>query len=1568
MKHFYLTLLFCLTIAMPIQANPISREEARQKAEQFLKDKQGQKPLKAVTNLRRLAPRKTVNTAPDPYYVFDRGDNEGFVIVSGDDQTISVLGYTESGDFDYNQMPPAMQEWLDNYASQLARIQAGAPVITDAISTHPKVEPFMSCKWSQGSPYNNLCPLDGGSRSVTGCVATAMAQILYYNREKSVTETTADIPGFTTYTKQISVPGIAAGAPIDWDNMKDTYGSATELQRQAVAQLMLYCGVAVEMDYTNSSSGAQIYKVAEACQKYFGYGNSVKYLNSFSSEAELDQLVYTELAAGRPVYLGGYTGNWSVGHAFLTCGYENMRYYINWGWGGTSDGYYYLTNLTPGNGQGIGGSDDGYSTGRSIIIGFEPENYGEKAMSFSDSNVKKICVTNWDADGDGKLTYNEAAAVTSIGEAFKGNTTIRKFPELYYFTGITNLSDDAFNGCSNLSTLRLPKKLTTIGARALKGCKKLEQVNLPTGINAIGEEAFEGCVLLTEMELSNEITAIEKATFKNCSALTEFNLPISVTSIGDEAFAGCSGLTSFSVNTYHPADITLGTAVFGTLNLSKATLHVMQGTKSYFETANQWNAFGKIVQTRDISGGQFTTLEAGKTYYLYNVGTGRYLTKGEAYKTQAVVGTEPMRFKAVHPSGKPEGTYYFSSPDTGNSGTYLFRTSTDDNVGKGVKACFVDGTALTNAYWSVKEDGNNIYTIQVPSTESTYVEGEYLGIQTNHASQAATPTYGAYYDVEYSTHKLNCQWQFVLYDEALTERFNEAKKLERLISTAKKLNVKYEEEQVVSDNMESTLEEIVAAQSSLRKKLKFMEFTNKNIRTKSIASFDGDTDGELSYKEASDVTDFGWTYYFQNDKTIVTFDELQYFTHAVSIPGNFLQGCTNLESVIVPEGVEKIYYYAFKGCKNLKAINIPEYVNLIGDEAFEGCTALREVSVASSDPAYIRLGNNIFSNVPLAQCTLYVPFGSKDLYAQADVWKNFGTIVEVRAKHSQPAFSPITTDKPGYIYNIGTRKVLTMGEAYGTQSIVAQKGKLYQWKHTTTMGENIYYLMDNSSDKAVFRTTTDKEVGAGVKACFGDGSVSAKAYWKAALVGDNIYTLQVPENDADYTAGEYLGIDENHESNAGQGSTHGIYWDIAGIKPNSQWAFVTEEDFKAAQAFDDVVDKLKKSLATAKAKEINVTDEQAIYDNPQSTSDELKGALASVRSKLHFITFQDSHVQTICLNNWDADEDGEIEESEAAGITDISQAFRKSNAIKTFEELRYFTSLTAIPDSAFIDCANMTTITIPKNVQTMGKYAFLRCDNLKYVIMDNDQQMVPRQESYVPTNATLFVPADRLADYKEDDDWSTLYHLSVYTGQPVVSAIASREYGRTAATIKPIVDGAPVEGEPTATCDKIKEIRAVVGEYPITVTIGTVSTPNVQIKDGVFTILPAPITATAKSYTREKGQPNPTFEITFDKFRNRETSEVFIQQPVATCEADENSPAGEYEIIVSGGEAQNYTFTYVSGTLTITDATGIESIADNQQSTANGQYYDLQGRRVANSQKPTAKGLYIRGNKKVVVR
>ena len=1318
------------------------------------------------------------------------------------------------------------------------------------------------------------------------------------------------------------------------------------------------------MDYTNSASGAQSYEVYNSLRNYFGFGNNVRYVNyqTVSSDEDWDALAYQELAEGRPFYISG--SNAEVGHAFVCDGYDgNRRYHINWGWGGQSDGHYYLSNLTPGQ-QGIGGSSDGYNSYREIIIGIEPENYMDKTMTFSDYTARKLCTEAWDQNGDGKLSYGEAAAVESLGKVLAGSV-IKTFNELHYFIGLDMIDDDAFAGCSQLTAVQLPKQVKRIGDRAFKGCAKLLTIRLTDALTALGEEAFSGCNALKSIDLPIGIRLLEKNVFEGCSSLTSMALPAGMKRLGDGAFANCQGLQEFTVKTMRPESIEMGSGVFDGSSLQQATLTVMQGTRAFFAADPQWQQFGNIKELRDISYGRFAALTEGQQMYLHHVGSGRYLTKGEAWGTQAVVSPDaPMRFVLRHLSTMPEGVYQITSDDTERDGHYLFRTSTDTNVGQGVQAAFVDGTSLTrNAHWKVTDLGDNTYTLSIPEGYTNYQEGNCWGVQTDHKSNAASPTWGVYSDVPYEGHEQDCQWRFVLYDADLTANYQAAKTLQALIDMADARHVKCESERAVLDNMESTTRQLLDAQKTLRQRLNLVNFDDELVRQRCIANFDIDADGELSNTEASQLDNLGTLFY---NTAITSFDEMQLFTSLTTLYGNSFENCTKLASIVLPESIERIYYRAFRNCSSLTSINLPEYLNTLGDNAFEGCRALTTVTVSNPDPSTIALGNNVFRNISLQNVTLQVPVGSKSLYEQAPVWKDFGTIVEVRTR-TKPKFSPISEGVAGYIYNVGTRKFINKGEAYGTQAVVSRKGMLYEWRRTNSMNEGQYYLYSSQTGKdgkVLFRTSTDAKVGDGVKACFVDGNAGSSAYWQVVPVGENIYTLQVPASDAAFVEGEYLGTQGDHRSDA-YSPTDGLYSDVAyeGHEAGCQWAFITVDDMKAAEDLDATIAELKALLERCEEQSIAKDEEQAVYDNLTSTAEEIKDAVSSLREKLHYITFADSRAREICLENWDKNADGELTREEAAEVKEVGEIFRNQSNLKSLEELRYFTALTEIPENAFRNSSSLQSIYLPRHVTSLGKYAFTGCSALKYVVVMKEEEVVPFGSCGVPGNATIFVPDMLVDSYQAAEKWQD-YAVTAFTGVPVVKPQpSSRIYGRAAAPLKYMVKGAPINGEPEMKCDEIADATVPVGTYVIHTFPGTITSKGLICEDGEFSVTPSSLTITAKSYTRKQGEANPEFEVTFKGFRNRETYEVLTQQPVVSCEATPDSPAGEYAITVSGAVAQNYEMTYVAGTLTVVASDAIAGIAaDTDKDDA---AYDLQGRRI---KAPMRKGIYVTSLRKKIVK
>ena len=349
------TLFLAMLSTLMVWAGHVTKEQARQHAADFLRSHAvfhrapGVQPqLDAVREVSGL-------------YVFNVSQEAGFVIVSNDDRTMPVLGYSDSGSIDPDNMPSNMRAWLQFYADEIAWLDNNNITTTYTarrVGEHPTtaIPELLKTTWDQGYPYNAYCP----ESSVTGCVATAMAQVMNYH--KWPTGTTVEIPAYGTLPK-------LGTTTFDWANMITNYsGSYTGTQAMAVAKLMQYCGWAVQMQY-GGSSNARVSDVANALITYFGYKETTQYVNrSHYSYANWTDLIYHELEEGRPVIYGGQAVD--NGHAFVCDGYKydgGDLFHINWGWSGRGNGYFVLSVLNPSE-QGIGGSasNSAYTSSRII--------------------------------------------------------------------------------------------------------------------------------------------------------------------------------------------------------------------------------------------------------------------------------------------------------------------------------------------------------------------------------------------------------------------------------------------------------------------------------------------------------------------------------------------------------------------------------------------------------------------------------------------------------------------------------------------------------------------------------------------------------------------------------------------------------------------------------------------------------------------------------------------------------------------------------------------------------------------------------------------------------------------------------------------------------------------------------------------------------------------------------------------------------------------------------------------------------------------------------------------------
>ena len=374
-------------------AGSVSEAEARQKVQTFLQQR-GKKTSSQRVKLMKKGRRIGAPASSVGYYLFNLGETDGFVIVSGDDRTTAILGYADSGSIHEDDMPDGLRYLLEGYEEQMANIpeSAGVPVHR---SSNAAIGPLIQTKWNQGNPYNYLCPLITGKHAVTGCVATSFAQLMYYH--KYPTESCAPIPAYSTNTQDKDGKKITLDVPalpvttFDWDNMIDDYNpinpetgkkyvGGTDAQQAAVATLMQYCGSSIEMMYGLGTSSAYNEAIPFALKTYFGYDGGVShaYRKNYSYAGWVD-LIYNELAASRPVILGGQAAG--GGHSFICDGYDTNDhagadgdyFHMNWGWGGSSDGYFLLSVLQPWE-QGIGGSStlDGFSFGQDVVYGIQP--------------------------------------------------------------------------------------------------------------------------------------------------------------------------------------------------------------------------------------------------------------------------------------------------------------------------------------------------------------------------------------------------------------------------------------------------------------------------------------------------------------------------------------------------------------------------------------------------------------------------------------------------------------------------------------------------------------------------------------------------------------------------------------------------------------------------------------------------------------------------------------------------------------------------------------------------------------------------------------------------------------------------------------------------------------------------------------------------------------------------------------------------------------------------------------------------------------------------------------------
>lgn len=545
-------------------AKPVSPDKARQSALAFLTTGK----MKKVRNHTDLHLSYTINNKNGQplIYGFNRGGNNGFIIVSADDVAETILGYSDSGCLDAATMPANLKVWLEEYAKAIDWAQTQGitekPVrrLYDAPPAKAKstVPYLLTSTWDQGAPYNDMCVFNGDT-CATGCSATALAQIMYYwatkgHNGKKFRSGSRMIPGYEITSREYELEDLPALTSFDWDHMTD--GKPVETaSRRAVAQLMRYCGQAMTMMYAPNGSAAAVPYTWWGMKKYLNYNPSVRFPdNENMKESAKRELIYDDILHGRPVFM--YGGS-SVMHSFVCDGYDadTDKYHINWGWGGVADGYFSLDALQPGYYS--------FTPSMGVLTNINPIDPCQYDIYTQSTNqLTRYYDNKWVSHNWTLTSWNKKEVKTVVFDKSYANARPTTTKEWFMsYSGLVSVQ-----GLQYLNTSQV-----TDMSYMFAYCESLETLDLST-LNTSNvtnmRSMFTQNYALKSVNLSKlDVSKVTNFTrmFSSCKKLTSLNLSNFVTSSATNMtgmFASCISLTSLNISKFVTSSVTDFTNMF----------------------------------------------------------------------------------------------------------------------------------------------------------------------------------------------------------------------------------------------------------------------------------------------------------------------------------------------------------------------------------------------------------------------------------------------------------------------------------------------------------------------------------------------------------------------------------------------------------------------------------------------------------------------------------------------------------------------------------------------------------------------------------------------------------------------------------------------------------------------------------------------------------------------------------------------------------------------------------------------------------------------------------------------
>ncbi len=611
----------------------------------------------------------------------------------------------------------------------------------------------------------------------------------------------------------------------------------------------------------------------------------------------------------------------------------------------------------------------------------KPNNF----IKFQDEKAKLLCVKNWDTNGDGQLSYDEAATVTELGGVFN-RSAISSFDELKYFTCLAYLERGAFAGCTSLTSVTIPESVTSIDAGAFYGCSSLASITIPNSVTSIGAEAFAGCYSLASITIPESVTEIGRSAFKGCTGeliinskiieedavwlnerekkivckdagaeFTKLTIGDNITRIGSYAFEGFTSLTS----------VTIGNSVTSIGSLAFYNCESLTSiTIPHSVTLINSGAFEGCNSLTDVNYTGDLSAWCKLNFSHYGYGATSPFAHGAKFYINGVEQTD-----ITIPSDITEIKY-----GTFSGCTSLTSVTIPDSVTSIEKSAFSHCTSLTsviipNSITEIGEDTfyycTSLTSVTIPNSVTKIGESAFNGC----SSLTSVTIPESVTKVEERAFNGCTSLTSVTIPESVTwvgkYAFSNCTSLTSVTIPSSDIGIDSYAFQNCTGELIINSKRIVEpdSYSHWNKDSKFTKLTIGDNITKIGYTFHGCTSLE-SVTIPNSVTEIGKSAFWE---------------------------CSSLTSVTIPESVTKIGESAFYECSSLTSVTIPESVTKIGEWAFASCTSLASVYCKATTPPS---GDRYMFYKSASDRKIYVPRNSVDAYKSAEFWSDYADHIE----------------------------------------------------------------------------------------------------------------------------------------------------------------------------------------------------------------------------------------------------------------------------------------------------------------------------------------------------------------------------------------------------------------------------------------------------------------------------------------------------------------------------------------------------------------------------------------------